>query len=302
MCADHKSHNLCCLVYAHSSLELRPPVPLRGRAGRGCRESQNPPGRGSWSGGSSAPAQRSEKCCPRAEFWTNPFQGMHRKLQEVTGRVLAADVVATRSDRELCSCGESRWPRLTLSKEILPWANGMPRCSCRGRTGYQGALRTSDSHLPSPRVLCSWKAFPQPARADQCVPVPIPQTSREVTSPRHAAVTSLLPMQKHYLLVNCYTAQERIFRLAYFTSFGLISLCIITVLNCLVLEASVYCAWDLPQCCLQRWPTPCHPRSPHCAQLFPLEQADSVSPGTLIRHGQFWTSSACQFRHVYLPT
>lgn len=47
----------------------------------------------------------------------------------------------------------------------------------------------------------------------------------------------LLVMHKHYLLVKCNTVQERIFRLAYFTSFGLISLCIIVVLICLVLKA-----------------------------------------------------------------
>lgn len=43
--------------------------------------------------------QRGEKCYPRAEFWTNPFQGMRRKLQAMTAPILAADVVATRSDR-----------------------------------------------------------------------------------------------------------------------------------------------------------------------------------------------------------
>lgn len=43
----------------------------------------------------------------------------------------------------------------------------------------------SDSDRPS---LCSWKAFSQLAHADQCVLVPIPQTPREVTSLRNAAL------------------------------------------------------------------------------------------------------------------
>lgn len=311
MCAQNRKgvgNTLCCLLCSHSSLELRAPLPLRGRAGRGwgrCRERRDPSGSWSWSwSGRSGHRYRTDRATNAAQ---GPNFGLSR-FRACTARTLQRDNGA---DPRCRRCRDSQRQR-----PLRPAMKSCPEpARCLGAAGEGGRWfirehRGSLPDLPSPRVLCSWKAFSQPAHADQCVLVPIPEASREVTSLRNAAVSGLSVMQEHYLLVNCNTvlkilngAGKRKFRLAYFTSFGLISLCIIIVLHCLVLKASLRCAWDLPQCFLQRWPSPSHPwPSPPCAQLFPLEQTDSVPPGTLVRHGQFWTPSAHQFRHVYLPT
>lgn len=193
------------MIYALSTLaalyssERRSPCESEpvGDAGR-CREPQNPSGSWSWGGRSSARYREARNATQGPNFGLIPFRACAENFRRWR-RPSSLPTLSRHAATEPRSCGDSRWQRPTPGCEILPWADGMPRCSWRRRTvGYQGALRMSDSDLPSPRVLCSWKAFPQPARADRCVLVPIPQTSREVTSVRNAAVTGLLVMQKHY--------------------------------------------------------------------------------------------------------
>lgn len=48
----------------------------------------------------------SEKCCPRAEFWINPFQACTANFSAITGAVLAAGAAATRSGGDPLERGE----------------------------------------------------------------------------------------------------------------------------------------------------------------------------------------------------
>lgn len=257
-----------------------PPVGAAGRS----RERLDSPG--SWSGRSCAAAQRSKKRCPRAEFWTNPFQGMHGKVQR--------DNRADPRRGPGPFCGDSPAP----SEQILPGAHGMPRAA--GEGGHWDTGGHCQSHIQ----IFPLRRFFAPGRLFHSLPV---QTGTSwfgladlwrgdlfkdaFSDAETLFISDLQHCVKRFLMEHRKDIQISIL------PFGLASLCIIVVLHCLVLKASVHCAWDLPQCCLQRWPTPFHPCPPHCAQLPPLEQT-----GCFSRLGQFWIPSAHQSRHVYFPT
>lgn len=79
-------------------------------------------------------------------------------------------------------------------------------------------------------------------------------------------------------------------RKPYLTSFGLISLCVITVFYWLILKASLHCAWDLPPCCLQSRVTPFPPLATPLCPGVPTAAARQC----LSRHSrQAWPALGC---------
>lgn len=144
----HRAHSWQAVTYAAFSTptalwssERRSPCEAEpvGAAGRR-RERQSPSGSWSWSGRSSAPVRRSEKCCPRAGSWMNRFQACTANFSAVTGPILAAGAVATRgSSRNVLEPRAAG--RAPASSGTLPRASGVPRAAGGGGRWASGSTR-----------------------------------------------------------------------------------------------------------------------------------------------------------------
>lgn len=188
MCAQNikvAGHNLCCLPYCHSSLELRAPLPrsgLRGGAGS------------AWTrlgAGAAGAVQRHREARNAAQgpnFGLTRFRACTAKFSAITGPTLAA--------AQAGSAGTAPRP----ASRSCPEPTGCPARPEKAGTEIPGgtANLTFRSSLSDGSLLLEgfFTACPcRPAR-----PGSVLRTSGEVTSLR-----MLLVMQKHYLLVTCNT-------------------------------------------------------------------------------------------------
>lgn len=202
MCAQNikvAGHNIYCLPYCHSSLELRAPLPRSGLwGGAGSARTRLGAGVGAEAAGGAQRYRETTNAAQGPNFGLTRFRACTAKFSAITGPTLAAVVATRRGAGPFCghSRGQQGDPaRSQRDAPVRPEKAGAELSRGTANLTFRSYLSDSSLFLEGFFTACPCR----PAR-----PGSVLQTSGEVTSLRNAVI-GLLVMQKHYLLVTCNT-------------------------------------------------------------------------------------------------